>query len=186
VDWTNQPCGTLDRGVRYLSICSAVLQSCPILLCIYTYISLINNNPTFSAYHTFSQDSKSGHRATESRSHCLLEQSKSDLLRRQHLKRVPVYFVSRRKRKPHHPARGNSQSSHSTLLYQTFNQDFTTLIHHQISPCVITLKSSFDAVTFAIQSGHGVPIMRRHINAVHRRWLRLNLGELSTYPLGHI
>jgi hypothetical protein len=76
-----------------LYICSAVLQSCPILLCIYTYISLINNNPTSSAYHTFSQDSKSGHRATESRSHCLLEQSKSDLLRRQHLKRVPVYFV---------------------------------------------------------------------------------------------
>ena len=37
-------------------ICSAVLQSCPVLLCIYTYISLINNQPhIFSIPHIFSR-----------------------------------------------------------------------------------------------------------------------------------
>jgi len=186
VDWTNQPCGTLDRGVRYLSICSAVLQSCAVLLCIYTYISLINNQPhIFSIPHIFSRaevwsscNRKSIAlfiRAVQIRSSASLTSQTSTLLLR---------FLGGRESPttPH----AETLKVLSTLPYQLFNQAFTTLIHHQISPCVITLKSSFDAVTFAIQSEHGVPIMRRHINAVHPRWLRLNLGELSTYPLGHL
>ena len=38
------------------------------------------------------------------------------------------------------------------------------------SLCVITPKSNLSAVIVATQSGHGVPITRRHIGGVHLLW----------------
>jgi hypothetical protein len=124
VDWTNQPCGTLDRGVRYLSICSAVLQSCAVLLCIYTYISLINNQPhIFSIPHIFSTaevwsscNRKSIAlfiRAVQIRSSASLTSQTSTLLLR---------FLGGRE-SPTTPARGNSQSSLNTTV-PTFQPSF--------------------------------------------------------------